>query len=61
MPRIKMRYDYEEFMRELDEEAQEVINEMEEKTRKRTMKKKNKIQQDLTDIVRKEKFIPKKK
>jgi len=56
-----MRYDYEEFMRELDEEAQEVINEMEEKTRKRTMKKKNKIQQDLTDIVRKEKFIPKKK
>jgi len=61
MPRIKMRYNYEDFMRELDEEAQEIINEMEEKTHQRTMRKKNRIQEDLTNKIKKEKFIPKKK
>ena len=61
MPRIKMRYNYEDFMRELDEEAQEIINEMEEKTHQRTMRKKNRIQEDLANKIRKEKFIPKKK
>ena len=61
MPRIKMRYNYEDFMRELDEEAQEIINEMEEKTRQRTMRKKNRIQEDLANKIRKEKFVPKKR
>jgi len=56
-----MRYNYEDFMRELDEEAQEIINEMEEKTHQRAMRKKNRIQEDLTNKIKKEKFIPKKK
>lgn len=57
--RINMR-NYAEFMKELDEEADEFIAEMEEKARKKMGQIKDTIQESMTQKIRKENFQRKK-
>lgn len=47
---------YDDFMKQLDEETDELIAEMEEQVRKRTKKLKNTIKKDMTRRIKREKF-----
>lgn len=53
--RINMR-NYDDFMKQLDEETNEFIAEMEEKVRKRTKKVKNIIRDSMVKRIKREKF-----
>ncbi len=57
--RINMR-NYENFMKELDEETDEFIAEMEEKARKKMGNVKKTIQEDMTKSIKKQNFKRKK-
>lgn len=61
MPRVKMRYNYDDFMRELDEDMDAEIAEFEEKMQKKARKKKKSISEDLKKTINNQEFIPKKK
>jgi len=51
MPRRSLKYNYSDFMKELDEEIDEAISELEERSEKRNKKNKNKIMKDMRSFI----------
>lgn len=56
MPKIPMHYDYNAFMKELDEETAEIVAEMDDKMHRKGVSKRDQIKEELAKSIRDRNF-----